>query len=124
MKLKLIVIVILSFCVIKCFSTFVVQSMDGNNDSNMILLSNNYFYDEIEMSIWQYESKTSSYLNVIPNVIDSLSFNDKYIVGYTNRKYFIIDIKNNKIEFADSIEDRIQFNKLLFKKIDEVSSLL
>jgi hypothetical protein len=90
----------------------------------MILLSKNYFYDEIEMSIWQYEKKTDCYLNVIPSRVDSLSYNNDYIVGYANKQYFIIYVKNNNIEYLNELVDKVEFKSLLFKNISEVTPLL
>jgi len=128
MKLKFVliifsVIIILIIYAVKSCSSM-VQSMDGEKVSKMIEISQGYFYNKTDKKIWQYEKKTDSYLNIIANQVDSLSYNSDYIIGYANKQYFIINVKKSNIEYLNNIVDKVEFKNTLFKNILEVKRLL
>jgi hypothetical protein len=125
MKSKIIIgVIVMMLILILYLLQQMVEFMDGNNNKpQMIELSKGYFYDRTEKDIWQFEKQTDCYTNIINKKIDSLSYNEDYIIGYANKNYFIINVKNGSIEFQNNKENLVEFKQILFKNIPEVTPL-
>jgi hypothetical protein len=99
----LIVLAIIGFIIIGVFfflfraGTSLISSFDGNNaKSNYQHVVKDYYLFNAEQSVCLYLG--DRYERVTANV-DSLSWNDEEIVGYSKGKYFRISIDKKQIEY-------------------------
>lgn len=99
----LIVLVVIGSIMIGAFyfffraGTSFISSFDGNNSkSNYTFIVDDYYLFNAERSICLYVG--DRYERITANV-DSLSWNEKEIVGYSKKKYFRINVDTKHVEY-------------------------
>lgn len=95
MKFKIFLATLIFICILVFLvyqlSSKLVFTIDGNENSKMVHIFDNFFYDD-DSSIWYYEKKITAYKCLTTFKVDSLSKDENYIFGFGNEKYFKINI--------------------------------
>ena len=125
-KLLIIGILVLAFLFVFYIfrgCTRFVSSFDGEKKSKMIQLLGDYYYGKVDKQLWIREESTDSYKNVSNGSIDSLMWDSKHIIGYTQKMYFIVIVTENNFKL---VNDKSSIEKIInkdYEKLREVPPL-
>lgn len=97
-----------------------VPTFDGEEKSKMVLLAGGYYFNKSDRQIWQREEVTDSYKNISNVYIDSLVWNSDHIIGYANKKYFIIILKTGEYK---TLSDKNVIQKIASKDYKQLQEL-
>lgn len=111
-------ICVVLFILFKGCSGF-VSSIDGEeSNSRMIEIVDNYHFGYVDSTIWLKEVATDSYKRVIDGKVDSLSWSDGIIIGFSKPTYFYISTVTSSTRYTnrDSILKLIQQHGIINNK--------
>ncbi|MES2778967.1 MAG: hypothetical protein V4651_03620 [Bacteroidota bacterium] len=89
-------------------ASWFVSSIDGDKSDGFTKLMFDYYYSENDATLWIKNPKFDTYKSVVTTKIDSLNFDEKNIVGYSETKYFNIDISTGRMQYVGTRDDLIQ----------------
>jgi hypothetical protein len=92
-------------------STSFISGIDGNNlNTNYIQLTKNYYLLKTENTIWGNSNNT---YKKVSSKIDSLNWNEQTITGYSNAKYFTLNLTTQDIDYFPSKDSLIKALSIL-----------
>jgi hypothetical protein len=122
----LLVIVLSAYMLFKGCSNS-VSYFDGERKVRMVKLQDDYYYSKIDKTIWLKENETDSYKRILEGKVDSLIWNGDIIIGYSDERYFLIDVSAQSLKYEKErsrVLSLVLSNKVdSFKAIDDMPSM-
>jgi hypothetical protein len=126
MKAIAVLICVISFILIVSVTfrtcTGFVSFFDGEKQTKMVELTDDYYYNKLDGFLWVKEKKTDSYRRVLDNRIDSLAWDKTNIVGYGGQTYFAINLLSGKLMYHNDLSNVILSDdkREKYKKLDGI----